>query len=75
MSLQVVPFTAKGVKLAPEAQGREKLGEMSSETERPQPGGGRRQVWIPRSALPIWRSALGEGRWDRQHHPPNQGMC
>lgn len=73
--LQVVPFTAKGVKLAPEAQGREKLGEMSSETERPQPGGGRRQVGIPRSALPIWRSAFGEGRWDRQHQPPNQGTC
>ena len=42
--LQVVPFKAKGVKQEPEAQGREKLGEMSSETERPQPGGGRRQV-------------------------------
>lgn len=70
--LQVVPLTEKGMKLVPEVQGREKLGEMSSETERPQPRRGRKRVGIPRSALPIWRSAFGEkaGRWGRQHPPP-----
>lgn len=68
--LQVVPLREKGMKL--EAQGREKQDEMSSETERPQPGGCRKQVGIPRSALSIWRSAFGEkaGRWDRHRPPP-----
>ena len=55
--LQVVPLREKGLKL--EAQLREKQGEMSSETERPQLGGCRKQVGIPRSALSIWRSAFG----------------
>ena len=72
--LQVVPLTEKGMKWRQRPRG--KLGEMSSETERPQPRRDRKQVGIPRFALPIWRSAFGEkaGRWGRQH-PPTRGRA
>lgn len=38
--LQKVPLTEKGMKLEAEAQGREELGRMSSDRERPQPEAG-----------------------------------